>query len=219
MPNPFSDAWNFLIGNTDDHNALGNWKYLLIALFWALIIGCIAIAVRNWRDDPLQRTPRNIVIFLVRVLTGSMWFQGMIWKLPLPVSDGLQYWTEQMGTRAAFEFHREFVTNFLVPHLYLFGPLVFLAELFFSASLILGFVVRLAGVIAILYVLHLWLGLYRPGDPAEWPWTYVFLVFVMFFLVLDSAGRSLGLDALLRREFPAPQDGRGILRRLFDLVS
>jgi len=28
----------------------------------------------------------------------------MLWKLPLPVFDGLQYWTEQESTNAAFEF-------------------------------------------------------------------------------------------------------------------
>ena len=33
MPNPFSDFLDFLIGNTDDHNALGSWKYLFVVLF------------------------------------------------------------------------------------------------------------------------------------------------------------------------------------------
>ena len=219
MPNPLSDIWDFLIGNTEDHNALGSWKYLLVALFWGLMIAGLAVAVRNWRKDSLQRTPRNLGIAVVRMLTGSMWFQGMLWKLPLPASGGLQYWTEQMGTRAAFEFHREFVTGFLLPHLYLLGPLVFFAELFFSVSLILGSAVRLAGVLAIFFVLHLWLGIYRPGDPAEWPWSYLFLAFVMFFLALDSAGRSLGLDALLRREVAEVRDRRGLVGRFFSLVS
>ncbi len=34
---------------------------------------------------------------------------------------------------------------------------------------------------------------------AEWPWSYLFLAMVMFFFVLHAAGRSLGLDAWLRR--------------------
>ena len=34
---------------------------------------------------------------------------------------------------------------------------------------------------------------------AEWPWSYLFLAIVMFFFVLHAAGRSLGLDAWLRR--------------------
>jgi hypothetical protein len=34
---------------------------------------------------------------------------------------------------------------------------------------------------------------------AEWPWSYLFVAMVMFFFVLHAAGRSLGLDAWLRR--------------------
>ena len=28
MPTPLSDFWDFVIGNTEDQNALGAWKYL-----------------------------------------------------------------------------------------------------------------------------------------------------------------------------------------------
>jgi hypothetical protein len=54
MPNPFSDFWDFLIGNTDDHNVLGAWKYLFIALFLVLLVVSIVVAVTNWRHphDP-----------------------------------------------------------------------------------------------------------------------------------------------------------------------
>src|SRR5207249_857293 len=75
MPNPFSDFWDFLIGNTEDHNALGAWKYLFVALFLALIVASIVIAIRNWREDPAQRTGSNLGTWFVRVLVGGMWFQ------------------------------------------------------------------------------------------------------------------------------------------------
>jgi uncharacterized membrane protein YphA (DoxX/SURF4 family) len=148
-----------------------------------------------------------------------MWFQGMLWKLPLPASGGLRYWTEQMGERAAFEIHREFVTGFLLPNLHLFGPVVFLAELTFAVSMILGLGVRLAGALGILFVLHLWLGIYRPGDPDEWPWSYMFLAMLMFLFALYAAGRSLGLDAWLRRHVPAVRDGTGFLGRLLRIAG
>jgi uncharacterized membrane protein YphA (DoxX/SURF4 family) len=220
MPtNPFTDAWKFLIGATDDQVYLGGWRYLLVAFFLGLLIASIFIAIRNWRDDPAQRSGRHLGTWVVRVLVGCMWFQGMIWKLPLPVSGGLQFWTERMGTRAAFEFHREFVTGFLIPNLHLFGPLVFLAEFTFAVSLILGLGVRFAGVIGIFFVLHLWLGIYLPGDPAEWPWSYVFLAMLMFLFALYAAGRSLGLDAWLRRNVPAVRNGTGFLGKLLNLAG
>ncbi len=135
MPqNPFTDVWKFLTGATNDYLNLGAWRYLLVVLFLLLIAASVMIAVRNWREDPAQRTGTHLGTWFVRVLIGCMWFEAMLWKLPLPVGGGLAYWTEQMGQRAAFEIHREFVTGFLIPNLHLFGPFVFLAELAFTVS-------------------------------------------------------------------------------------
>src|SRR3712207_7539806 len=83
MSNPFTDTWLFLIGQTPDHEALGLWKYLFVALFLALLAASIAIAVQNWREDPSQRTGTHLATWVMRVLIGCMWFQGMLWKLPL----------------------------------------------------------------------------------------------------------------------------------------
>jgi uncharacterized membrane protein YphA (DoxX/SURF4 family) len=209
MPrNPFSDVWQFLTATTGDYLRLGNWRYLILALFWALLLASIAVAFQNWREDSAQRTGRHLGIWLVRVLIGCLWFQGMLWKLPLPVSDGLQYWTEQETTNAAFEFHRAFMKDVVLPHMSVFGPIVFLAELTFATSMIIGVAVRLVGVLAVAYVLQLWLGLY--DSPSEWPWTYMCLAMLMLLFVLEGAGRSLGFDAWLRRKVPAVRDGKGL---------
>jgi hypothetical protein len=219
VPNPFSDFWDFLIGNTPDHNELGSWKYLFVALFLGLIIASIVIAVKNWREDPTQRTALHLATWFLRVLIGGMWFQGMLWKLPLPAADGLRYWVEQMGERAAFAPHRELVRDVYLPYLDVLGPIIFLAELAFAVSLILGLGVRLVSTLAIVYVLHLWLGIYRPASPAEWPWSYIFLAMVMFFFALHAAGRSLGLDAWLRRNVAAVRDRTGVWGTFFNLIG
>src|SRR5262249_53983812 len=86
-------------------------------------------------------------------------------------------------------------------------------------SLILGLGVRLIGVLGVIFVLHLWLGIYRPGSPAEWPWEYIFLAMVMFFFALHAAGRSLRLDAWLRRNVAASRDRKGFLGPLFNTAS
>jgi hypothetical protein len=217
MPKIFTDVWQFLTGSTGDYLHQGNWRYLILALFWILLLASIAIAFRNWQEDSEQRTGRHFGIWLVRVLIGCLWFQGMLWKLPLPVSDGLQYWTEQESTSAAFEFHRTFLKDVVLPNMRLFGPIVFLAELAFAVSMILGLAVRLVGVLAIAYVLQLWLGLY--GNSSEWPWTYVFLAMLMFLFVLEGAGRSLGFDAWLRRNVPAVRDGKGLIGWFFNIAG
>jgi uncharacterized membrane protein YphA (DoxX/SURF4 family) len=124
-----------------------------------------------------------------------------------------------MGRRAAFEFHRQLVADVYLPYLKFLDPVIFLAEFTFAVSLILGLGVRLTASLAIVFVLHLWLGIYRPGEPAEWPWEYIFLAVVMFMFALHAAGRSLGLDAWLRRNVPAVRDGRGLLGKFFHIVG
>ena len=64
----------------------------------------------------------------------------------------------------------------------------------------LGLSVRLVATVAAVYSLHLWLGLYR--HPAEWPWNYMFLAIVHVQFAVSHAGRSLGIDALIRRRAP-----------------
>ncbi|TMJ22413.1 MAG: DoxX family protein [Alphaproteobacteria bacterium] len=196
MPtNPFTDVWHFLTATTNDYLHQGNWRYLILALFWALLLISVVVAIRNWREDPAQRTGRHLGIWLVRVLIGCLWFQGMLWKL----------------------FHRAFMKDFVLPHMAVFGPIVFLAELTFAGSMVLGLAVRFVGVLAIAYTLQLWLGLY--DNPSEWPWTYMCLTIVMFLFVLDAAGRSLGLDGWLRRKVPAVRDGKGFIGWFFNIAG
>lgn len=218
MPkNPFNDIWQFLTGTTDSHLPLGSLGTMLAILYWVLLLASIVIAILNWKEDPAQRSGMHFGTWVARVLIGTMWFEGMLWKLPLPASDGLRFWTEQIGKRAAFEAHRDFAMGVLLPNLKFFGPLVFLAELMFAVSLILGLGVRFAGVIGIFFVLHLWLGIYLPGDPAEWPWSYMFLAMLMFLFALYAAGRSLGLDAWLRRHVPAVREGQGFVGKALNI--
>ena len=84
-----------------------------------------------------------------------------------------------------------------------------------AVTLILGFFSRLGALIGTLMAINLWLGLYR--SPAEWPWTYFFLIVVQIMLLVQRPGRSLGLDAILLRRH-APPDG-GSWGRLVRLLS
>ena len=211
MSTPISDLIAFLTANTGDFNALGLWKYLILLLFYGLMAGSLWFAVANWREDPAQRTGANLWLWATRVAIGCMWFQGTLWKLPFGHENGLYYWTHQMAGRAAFAFHRDFVANVILPNFDLINPLVYLAELGFATALILGLLVRLAGTAAALFTLNLWLGIYnkRPGDPDEWPWSYIFLIFLCGTYAVLATGRALGADAWLRRNVAAVRDGHG----------
>lgn len=199
--NPFYDSWLFFLGQQGDQTALGAWRWPFVGLFAALVLGSIAIAATRFAAEPEQRTGGNVTLWLLRTLVGAMWFQGMWWKLPLfSTENGLYFWTKEMVTNAAFPFYADLVSGVLLPLFNLVNPMVFLLELGFAVSLMLGFGVRLTGALGVLFVLNLWIGLYR--HPHEWPWSYIFLAGLMGLFSVLAAGRSLGLDGLWRMRFP-----------------
>ena len=195
--NPFHDSWLFLIGQTPDHDALGGARYLLVALYAAALVGGMVVAAQAWSRDPGQRNGRTLAVWLFRMLIGTMWLQGSLWKLPLPVAGGFRYWTGQLVEHSWLPAHAALVRDVLLPNIAVLDPLVWLTETLLGLSLMLGFGVRLAGLVGIAFTLNLWVGLYHRGD--EWPWNYIFLVMVHGFFVLDRAGECLGLDAMRAR--------------------
>ena len=195
--NPLVDLVRFLVGDTGDYNRFGAAKYLSVLFYLLLLAAGLAIAWANWSRDPEQRTGRNLWVATMRIVAAGMWFQGTIWKLPLPVADGFKYWLVQEGKFSAIPLQGAVVRDLLVPHIALLQPVVYAIEIFFTVSLTLGIAVRWAGVLAVLFTLQLWLGLYN--DPTEWPWTYVAIVLAHGMFAVDRAGHCLGLDHLLQR--------------------
>jgi hypothetical protein len=82
----------------------------------------------------------------------------------------------------------------VLPHFYLFAPIVYAAGVQTAVSPILGCFARFGGAIGALQIANLWLELY--SAPGEWPWTYFFPLLLMLNFVLRHYGRSLGLDAI-----------------------
>ena len=213
---PFNDAWLFLTGRTGEHEASGiGW--LLTLLFLALLAASVWLAYKNWQQDPAQRTKAHLSTWFMRVMIGAMWFQGSIWKLPLPVSGGFRAALTPIGEYAAFDFHKWIAKNVFIPWLHVLDPIVYLTELSLAIAFILGFLVRPLGVIGMLFVTQLWFGLYLQAE--EWPWLYVFLIFVQWFFVVNNAGKSLGLDALIARKPFGPFSGGGVLAKVYRKIA
>lgn len=204
-PNPLSDVLHFLVQPA--------WT---TGVYWLLVLGSIAIALYAWSRIESQRSLRNVGDWACRFLIGSMWWQQSLWKLPLlpsdPTSSGLYYWMTQMGKSAAIPFQADFVNNVVLPHFYLFAPVVYGLEVLTAVSLILGLFVRFLGLIGALQILNLWLGLYNAEG--EWPWTYFFLLILQAIFALHQYGRSLGLDAIIVERYARWPSGSGTLSRL-----
>ncbi|HKS89843.1 MAG TPA: hypothetical protein VJR70_10415 [Stellaceae bacterium] len=213
-PDPFSDVVGFLLQPA--------WT---TAVFWLLLAGSVAVAVIALRTIPEQRRAAHIGNWIIRFLIGCMWWQQTLWKLPPYYTDqpkepfgatGLAYWMGQMGKHAAIPAQADFVNNIVLPHFYLFAPVVYGLEVLTAVSLMLGLFVRLWGIIGALQILNLWLGLY--SAPGEWPWTYFFLLLLMVVFALHHYGRSLGVDALLWAARRGAVN-RDMVHRLLDAVT
>ena len=213
--NPFYNSWLFLIGETDPHLGIGAWRYLMVAIFWALAIASIFLAYRNWQADPAQRTQVHFGTWLARVAIGAMWFEGCLWKLPIP-SGGFQYWLEQEAKYAAFDVHKTLVTSVLLPNFTLVNVVAFLSEIGMASAFILGFGVRAFALLGMVFAAQLYFGLYT--HPGEWPWEFIFIIVICWMFYIYAAGRSLGLDALLRRETTLAK-GDGLIARFYRWAS
>ncbi len=196
--NPVSDIIDFLLQTA--------WT---TAVFWLLVLASIAIAVYAFRTVPGQRSLKHVSNWGFRFLIGCMWWQQSLWKLPpfytdhpeQPFGDtGLAYWIGVMGKSAAVPWQADFVNNIVLPHFYLFAPIVYGLEVLTAVSLLLGVFVRFWGLVGALQIANLWLGLYNADG--EWPWTYFFLLMIQLTFAVHRYGRSLGLDAVAAARSP-----------------
>jgi uncharacterized membrane protein YphA (DoxX/SURF4 family) len=212
-PNPLHDAVTFLTK-----------PGLLSLVFLTLLIISIGLALYDFATMRDQRDPGHIGRWMFRLLVGVMWWQQSLWKMPPFYTDqpnepfgttGLAYWMGLMGKHAAIPLQADIVNQIILPHFYLFAPMVYGLEVLTAVSLILGVFVRLFGYIGALQILNLWLGLY--GAPGEWPWTYFFLLLLMLIFAIGRYGQSLGIDAIIafRLRFRASP---GVFRRLLDAI-
>jgi uncharacterized membrane protein YphA (DoxX/SURF4 family) len=210
---PFTDTLGFLMRAA--------WP---IYVFWVLLGGSTGIALFNLIQDPEQRTVRHVWMWLARLLIGGLWWQQTLWKLPPTytdspdgVSGGLHYWVGEMVQHAAFSWQSAFVAQVVQPHFYFFAPQVYGTEVVIAISLLLGLFTKIGGVLGALMAINLWLGLYRA--PYEWSWTYFFLILLQITFIVYSAGRSLGIDAILNRREQHTLQSKGSLARLLSWLT
>jgi uncharacterized membrane protein YphA (DoxX/SURF4 family) len=216
LDNPIHTFLQFMTGGIPDQVHLGGLRWFTVVLYWAILIGSLYVFSVNWRRDPSQRTAQHISIYCMRVVSAGMWYLGTLWKLPWPVAAGFKFWLISTVKYTSFAPLGDFMQIF-VDHIDIVQPLVYLLEVFFTASLMLGFMVRFTGILAALFTLNLLIGLYN--DPTEWPWTYVGIICAHGMFAATQAGRSFGLDNLLAKGMLSWAPSRGPVARVLALAS
>jgi uncharacterized membrane protein YphA (DoxX/SURF4 family) len=156
------------------------------------------------RDPIAART-----VAAVRIASGVFFLFFGEYKLADPVfarDTFPQVWLKQFLAQGAVGFYGGFLRTVVLPHHVFFGYAVGAVEMFIGVSLVLGLWVRAASVLGALHMLNLALATWwEPGHnlPA---WRYfgaeldhlpLLFLFLIFFAA--SAGRTWGLDGILRR--------------------
>jgi uncharacterized membrane protein YphA (DoxX/SURF4 family) len=129
---------------------------------------------------------------------------------------GLYHWITQEARYGNWllPFYGDLIKNLALPNWQLVGWLTFFMETFIAASLILGLLSRLGGLVSVVQGLNLFLGLSMA--PNEWYWTYLMLVTLGFIFMITGPGRKWGLDAALRPRLREQVDrGNGLARLLY----
>jgi uncharacterized membrane protein YphA (DoxX/SURF4 family) len=133
-----------------------------------------------------------LLIALVRIFVGYLWFQQIFWKLP-PTFGGLHTFVVREVGGAFIPGYGAIVQNVLLPNFGLLGTFTFIAELLISISLMFGLFSRLGAILATIMALQLYVGL----SNTEWYWTYGMLVLLAVVLLPLPTGRRLGIDQWL----------------------
>jgi thiosulfate dehydrogenase (quinone) large subunit len=103
--------------------------------------------------------------------------------------------------RIPIELHRQFIVGFVVPNVDVFAALITWGEVAIGLSLLTGCLVRLSTPFAAFQNLNIYLAIAIPSGSPQIPWNRT-LIFMHLVFFATSAGRSFGVDGLLKRKFP-----------------
>ena len=112
-----------------------------------------------------------------------------------------------------------FIENVVKPNITWFGYIIWASEAFIALSLILGFMSRLGGLVAIGMSTQLMIGLAGIPDPFEWEWSYQLMVLLSIVVFGLAPGRYFGLDRLIRPRLKALRDRGSFISRILLLFT
>jgi thiosulfate dehydrogenase (quinone) large subunit len=145
-----------------------------------------------------------------RILCGLLWLQNVGWKTP-PDFGGVANFVNEGIEHPVLPPFSWVLENVIEPNVTLFGWGVLFLEATLAATLLLGLATRLFALVGAVQALTI--GLTVAYAPNEWGWSYWMMVAAHLLLFACAAGRTFGLDGLLRPTF-VEMRGRvgGVLR-------
>lgn len=160
----------------------------------------------------------RIGLAVVRIAIGLLWIENVGWKTPpnfgQDSGSGLFKYTTYAVDYPVFPPFSWLVENLVLPNFTAFGYLTFFVEASLGAFLVVGLATRFWAVVGIGQSLAITLSVVNA--PNEFPWTYYLMILANVVLLATAAGRSAGLDGVLR---PRWQQSSGRVAQLMLRVS
>lgn len=144
-------------------------------------------------NDHPRLNPWMLTVF--RVIVALLWIENSQWKRP-PEFSSLRSFTTDAVEHPVFPPFTYLVENVVLPNFEIFGWAVLITEASLGAFLLVGLFTRFWAIVAIGQTLAI--AMSQLNVPGEWEWGY-YLMFAAYLAVFaTAAGRSYGLDGLLR---------------------
>jgi len=143
-------------------------------------------------DD--SRTTRALVGIL-RVGVALLWIENAGWKKP-PDFTSLHKYATYAVDYPVFSPFTWVIEHVVLPHFTIFGWMTLLLEASLGAFLLVGLATRLWALLGVGQSLAIALSVLNA--PNEWEWSYYLMILAHVALFASAAGRSFGLDGVLR---------------------
>jgi thiosulfate dehydrogenase [quinone] large subunit len=154
------------------------------------------------REDSATGLPASTGagLAILRIALGLLWIQNAGWKVPPDFGQnadrGLYFWAGQAVEYPVFAPYAWFVETLFLPNLAVVGWGILFIEAALGAFLLIGFMTRLWALVAIAQTVAIALSVL--AAPHEWHWGYYLMLVGHLALVLGAAGRTWGVDGMLR---------------------
>ncbi|MET4095471.1 DoxX family protein [Arthrobacter sp. UYCu712] len=145
------------------------------------------------------RTARAVIAGL-RIAVALLWIQNVSWKIPPDFGrddhTGLFQFTSYAVEHPVLPPFSWLVQYVVLPNFTLFGYATLLVEFSLGAFLLAGLFTRFWAAIGIIQTLAITMSVLNA--PNEWHWSYYLMLAAHLVLLATAAGRTAGLDGLLR---------------------
>lgn len=146
-----------------------------------------------------------LVLGAVRISLGVLWLTNAGWKTPPDFGQergrGLFAFASDAVDHPVFPPWSWFAREVILPNFRLFGWSVLIVEACLGAFLLFGLGTRFWALVGVTQSTAIGLSVLQ--TPNEWPWSYYLMVLAHLAVLATAAGRTLGLDGVLRPAWAA----------------